>query len=1091
MSYQRLRRLTGSKNTYHHRIHPVHTGAEVGLEPVVYTDTVPNANDAKEIESKGIAQKESSVADAEKIPLGRNPWFIASAILIGLLILLFAIYLVLAKWAFSNLWPFNSSSPAPLKSSTGYAHLGSEEPSPSSSIPPPSSSALPFSSSLLPPSSSPVPSLSSSSPSIPYCPSSTFLSSLGGTTGTTCSNAMQTWYNVTVPSGCPLSLSTDVIGFQYANNPTSCSTTYGQSDSWYCSWALDNNLYCTFEDNNQGSFANSVGTFYGSSGYYGTVALTGSNPLSLTVGTGHTIQTPNAPYWGRYVSGSLYKDGVWYTSTYPTQTGDPYGNECAGINGNCAIGWTASFETSSNQGSSFGGNGVDPYYTLNSTSTFNVFGQDDGYVNSGGPQIMKHVKFTAGHFVDFGQNMQWSPDGKAYYHSHSVQTSVIGTSNPLTWNLGDVLYLARVVLNPSTINQVSVWEFWCGSSTGWVFGLPGVACAVPIINWPGRVGASQITYSPVLNKYLVTVTSAPHPGSQGFYPYGTNNCDPFDIWFGEADTVTGPYRLIQYLNGFGPNAYFPQIYSKFMDSNFTSGHFNFALSYSGYIGIISPTGCASTNPPLSSGYNYGLNLIVSQFNLSIPFSNQLALQKCTTNPPMSSSSNPISISSSHPPPSSAAPIPSSSAPPSGTGGTFTTPIPSQCILNGDASASVFTIGTDVNNPDSPAGGDRDTYNYFITSDPYSNSIPVSYANLTGSITQINLILTSTCLNQNINLYVLNSLTATTANVLYAVTLTLSTVSTGVSGILFNTVPLTWQGPPTGVTGTFINASITVAFGLFGVTIAQQNPWISIGYYTTSPCNGLYTYTNSTLTPYGSDLYYKNANPGTTVGTLSGIQIAGDRLVAFSYQICPNISIILSTPFTSNYNDVYSSYPHNQGSSQSITNSALYFPSYGDVGGYINYDTSSNPYYLNYSMTITFYLTATETPSNTGSVILAGNSAYVFTAVSPTVVWVLGIGQVGSGASPCSVQNALQFYFNPAIETFCSSSAIHQNIETKVTLLWIYPIATLYLNGILDSSYTFEPLYIPSTAVTSYCFGCANTFSGYINSTIIYRGIIQP
>jgi len=995
---------------------------------------------------------------------------------------------------------------------------------------------------------------------------------------------MQTWYNITVPSGCPLSLSTDIPGFQYANNPTSCSTTYGQSDSWYCSWALDNNLYCTFEDNNQGSFANSVGTFYGSSGYYGTVALSGSNPLSLTVGTGHTIQTPNSPYWGRYVSGSLYKDGVWYTSTYPTQTGDPYGGECAGINGNCAIGWTASFETSSNQGSSFGGNGVDPYYALNDTSTFNVFGQDDGYVNSGGPQIMKHVKFTAGHFVDFGQNMQYSPDGKAYYHSHSVATSIIGTSNPLTWNLGDVLYLARVVLSPSTINQVSVWEFWCGSGTGWVFGLSGVACAVPIINWPGRVGASQITYSPVLNKYLVTVTSAPHPGSQGFYPYGTNNCDPFDIWFGEADTVTGPYRLIQYLNGFGPNAYFPQIYSKFMDSNFTSGHFNFALSYSGYIGIISPTGCASTNPPLSSGYNYGLNLIVSQFNLSTAFSNQLALTSCTTH---SSSSVPLSISSSsytctpvavtgsndvtfnqvtgspftwsvntvscyvvgncvmitwtgdardyyigqitatnpstpsitvqsisvsptntglnipwspwsftsvNCPVSSSAPPhppPSSSAPPSGTGGTFTTPIPSQCILNGDASASVFTIGTDVNNPDSPAGGDRDTYNYFITSDPYSDSTPVSYANLTGSITQINIILTSTCLNQNINLYVLNSLTATTANVLYAVTLTLSTVSTGVSGILFNTVPLTWQGPPTGVTGTFINASITVAFGLFGVTIAQQNPWISIGYYTTSPCNGLYTYTNSTLTPYGSDLYYKNANPGTTVGTLSGIQIAGDRLVAFSYQICPNISIILSTPFTSNYNDVYSSYPHNQGSSQSITNSALYFPSYGDVGGYINYDTSSNPYYLNYSMTITFYLTATETPSNTGSVILAGNSAYVFTAVSPTVVWVLGIGQVGSGASPCSVQNALQFYFNPAIETFCSSSAIHQNIETKVTLLWIYPIATLYLNGILDSSYTFEPLYIPSTAVTSYCFGCANTFSGYINSTIIYRGIIQP
>jgi len=41
----------------------------------------------------------------------------------------------------------------------------------------------------------------------------------------------------------------------------------------------------------------------------------------------------------------------------------------------------------------------------------------------------------------------------------------------------------------------------------------------------------------------------------------------FDWFLLESDTLTGPFRLVQYLRGFGPQAYFLNIVSKFADTS--------------------------------------------------------------------------------------------------------------------------------------------------------------------------------------------------------------------------------------------------------------------------------------------------------------------------------------------------------------------------------------------------------------------------------------------------------------------------------------------------------------------------------------------
>ena len=69
----------------------------------------------------------------------------------------------------------------------------------------------------------------------------------------------------------------------------------------------------------------------------------------------------------------------------------------------------------------------------------------------------------APHFVDFGKNMQYSPDGKAYLLGMGAEEN---DPKPryanLSWISADQVYLARVTPSIANINDIKKYEFFAG-----------------------------------------------------------------------------------------------------------------------------------------------------------------------------------------------------------------------------------------------------------------------------------------------------------------------------------------------------------------------------------------------------------------------------------------------------------------------------------------------------------------------------------------------------------------------------------------------------------------------------------------------------
>jgi hypothetical protein len=162
------------------------------------------------------------------------------------------------------------------------------------------------------------------------------------------------------------------------------------------------------------------------------------------------------------------------------------------------------------------------------------------------------VKFGAPHFVDFGQNLEHSPDGKAYLVGH-------GATHPdaeVAWIRGDQAFLTRVTPSPDTINDPAAYEFFGGhddqGQAVWVKDFDRVA---PLIEWPGRVGHATMTYNAPLKKYLLVVTD------------GGNTISTFNTFVLESDHATGPWKLVTFMENFGQQAYFVNIPSKFISGD--------------------------------------------------------------------------------------------------------------------------------------------------------------------------------------------------------------------------------------------------------------------------------------------------------------------------------------------------------------------------------------------------------------------------------------------------------------------------------------------------------------------------------------------
>jgi hypothetical protein len=176
------------------------------------------------------------------------------------------------------------------------------------------------------------------------------------------------------------------------------------------------------------------------------------------------------------------------------------------------------------------------------------------------------------HFVDFGKNMEHSPDGKAYLVATGAEVDDL---NPrfanLSWVTGDQIYLARVTPSLENINDVSTYEFFAGhTDTGEPMWTSTFSEIEPIVDWNNNAGNAAITYNAPLRKYLLSITD------------GWPTTSKMSSYILESDSITGPYKLVTYMRDFGEQAYFLNFPSKFISEdgrtawlcysgNFTSG----------------------------------------------------------------------------------------------------------------------------------------------------------------------------------------------------------------------------------------------------------------------------------------------------------------------------------------------------------------------------------------------------------------------------------------------------------------------------------------------------------------------------------------
>ena len=336
----------------------------------------------------------------------------------------------------------------------------------------------------------------------------------------------------TPPANCPFAASTEITGIEF----TGRHAEYTRADTWYPSWASDGNLYSPWTDGVvNGPSANSGGP----GATTGNTKIIGDDPLALRVVGQGTFASDPSPYAGRYPCGSLVYQGVWYYGTYCLHPGGSVAH--GGMNYNWPwLGPFVGFRFSTNYGKTWTQTPCTPAKPL--------FGES---ALQGEP-----VKIGSPHFVDFGRNMENSPDGQAYLVAHGASESTGRRFAYDSWITGDEVYLLRVKPALGTMNDASKYEFFAGpdshSRAGWSRDFRRIK---PLAAWRDHMGCVTMTYNAPLRKYLMCVTD------------GGNTVSWFNTYLLESSRLTGPWKLMAHLSHFGEQAYFVNIPSKFISAD--------------------------------------------------------------------------------------------------------------------------------------------------------------------------------------------------------------------------------------------------------------------------------------------------------------------------------------------------------------------------------------------------------------------------------------------------------------------------------------------------------------------------------------------
>ena len=325
---------------------------------------------------------------------------------------------------------------------------------------------------------------------------------------------------------------------------------YTDADTWYPSWGRDDKLYSPFTDT-IGHGVNGVmaRSDRGENAVVGHATMVGDDPMDLTVINPGTIPGPGGQYPGRYPCASLHHDGIWYIGTYGL-TGAGYG----GFNWP-VLGPFGGFHISFDNGKT---------WTPSPLST------DVGNALFPEPQHFRGpVKMGSPHVVDFGKNMEHSPDGKMYLVAHgSTQMDEEERKANLSWITGDQIYLSRVKPSPETVNDESQYEYFAGhAADGTAVWSTEFADLKPIAEWNNNMGCVTITYNAPLKKFMMVVTD------------GWPTVRDMNTYILESDQITGPWKLVHYLTGFGPQGYFVNIPSKFISEDGRSAWLLFSANF--------------------------------------------------------------------------------------------------------------------------------------------------------------------------------------------------------------------------------------------------------------------------------------------------------------------------------------------------------------------------------------------------------------------------------------------------------------------------------------------------------------------------------
>jgi hypothetical protein len=335
------------------------------------------------------------------------------------------------------------------------------------------------------------------------------------------------------PDEIPFEQSKELVGILF----TGVHSNYRVADTWYPSWASDDNLYSPWTDGQTDGMVSSSG---GRNATTGQAVMIGSDPLNLKIKALGTTKGDPHPYQGRYPCGSLVHNGVWYYGTYCLGPAGSVMHD--GMRWNWPLlGPIPGFRISTDYGKTWADTPHTPAKPLFPEPA----------------KFMGPLKIGSPKFIDFGKNMEHSPDGKAYLVGYGAEEN---DPKPryanLSWISGDQVYLTRVKPSIQNINDESKYEYFGGYDNKgqpiWSYDFKNIK---PLLEWNNNMGCVTITYNAPLSKYLMCVTD------------GWPTVAKMNSYILESNKITGPWKLVTYMKEFGEQGYFLNFPSKFISKD--------------------------------------------------------------------------------------------------------------------------------------------------------------------------------------------------------------------------------------------------------------------------------------------------------------------------------------------------------------------------------------------------------------------------------------------------------------------------------------------------------------------------------------------